>query len=392
MTERLYNEDSHRKEFRAVVAACEKAKDFWRISLDRTAFFPEGGGQGGDSGFLNDVEIFDTHEKDGVVWHYARGPLEPGTEVTGRLDWRKRFSRMQQHTGEHIVSGLVHARFGYRNVGFHLGDQDVTLDFDGPISREELAQIEAAANEAVFANLPVQISYPAREELASLSYRSKIEIEGQVRIVTIPGVDVCACCAPHVERTGEIGLIKLTGVQSHRGGVRVNLLAGDRALADYREKEGSVRAVSVLLSAKENRISEAVERLKQEAYDLRGQLMRLNQARIREMAASVPEGSENPVYFEPDLDMDTCREFVNLLTARCRGIVCVFTGGSENGWRYIFGSRTEDTRPLCRALNGRFQGKGGGKPEMVQGSLAGGQEEIRAAVKDFLAKDFLLKA
>ena len=158
MTERLYNEDSHRKEFRAVVAACEKAKDFWRISLDRTAFFPEGGGQGGDSGFLNDVEIFDTHEKDGVVWHYARGPLEPGTEVTGRLDWRKRFSRMQQHTGEHIVSGLVHARFGYRNVGFHLGDQDVTLDFDGPISREELAQIEAAANEAVFANLPVQIS------------------------------------------------------------------------------------------------------------------------------------------------------------------------------------------------------------------------------------------
>ena len=191
--------------------------------MDQTAFFPEGGGQAGDSGFLEDVEIFDTHEKQGIVWHYAKAPLDPGAQVLGRIDWDKRFSRMQQHSGEHIVSGLVHARFGYDNVGFHLGEQEVTLDFNGNITKEELVEIELEANKAVFANLPVQISFPSREELAFLEYRSKIEIEGQVRIVTIPGIDVCACCAPHVKLTGEIGLIKLTGVQSHRGGVRVNI-------------------------------------------------------------------------------------------------------------------------------------------------------------------------
>lgn len=387
MTKRLYYENSHLKEFQATVTACEKFEDFWRISLDRTAFFPEGGGQSGDSGFLNTVEIFDTREDKNGIWHYARTPLEPGSRVTGQLDWQKRLSRMQQHSGEHIVSGLVHARFGYDNVGFHLGEQEVTLDFNGVITREELTELETAANEAVFANIPVQISYPSREELNHLKYRSKIEIEGQVRIVTIPGIDVCACCAPHVERTGEIGLVKLTSVQSHRGGVRVNLLAGSRALLDYREKEGSVKSISVLLSAKENRVTEAVERLRQEAYELKGQLMQQNLTRIQEKAASVSEGTANPVFFEENLDMDACRELVNLLTARCKGIVCVFSGSDINGWRYILGSHTEDVRPLCRHLNEAFQGKGGGKPEMAQGSLKGMQSKIIESILSFTAKN-----
>lgn len=383
MTKRIYYEDSHQKEFSAFVTACENEKDYWRICLDQTAFFPEGGGQNGDSGFLNQAEIFDTQEDQGVIWHYSKCPLDPGTEVTGRIDWTKRFSRMQQHTGEHIVSGLIHARLGYDNVGFHLGDQDVTLDFNGPVSRDELSQIEEAANAVVFSNLPVQISLPSREELVSLKYRSKIEIEGQVRIVTIPGVDVCACCAPHVKYTGEIGLIRLTNVQSHRGGVRINLLAGDRALRDSREKEAAVRAVSVLLSAKENKIPQAVERLKQEAFELKGRLMQLNLAYIQDKAAAVPVGTENPVFFETDLDMDTCREFVNLLTDRCHGTVCVFSGNGSDDWRYILGSRTRDTRQLCRYLNQTFQGKGGGKPEMVQGSLKGKKTDILTAISSF---------
>lgn len=386
MTNRLYYEDSHLTEFPAVVAACEQAKDYWKVSLDQTAFFPEGGGQAGDSGYLNDVEVFDTHEKAGEIWHYTREPLEVGTEVKGILDWNKRFSRMQQHSGEHIVSGLIHARFGYDNVGFHLGEEEVTMDFNGPITREELAEIEAAANQVVFDNVPILISYPGKEELAILDYRSKIEIQGQVRIVTIPDVDICACCAPHVDRTGEIGLIKLTNVQAHRGGVRVNLLAGDRALGDYREKEASVKAISVLLSAKEALVADAVERLKQENFRLTGQLMTLNRALIRDKAAAVPEGSANPVFFEESLDADTGREFVNLLTARCTGIACVFMGNDETGYRYIFGSKTEDTRPLCKELNSQFSGKGGGKPEMVQGSLSGIQEEILGAAQTFLRK------
>lgn len=386
MTNRLYYEDSHLTEFPAVVTACEQTKDYWKVSLDQTTFFPEGGGQAGDSGYLNDVEVFDTHEKAGEIWHYTREPLEVGTEVKGILDWNKRFSRMQQHSGEHIVSGLIHARFGYDNVGFHLGEEEVTMDFNGPITREELAEIEAAANQVVFDNVPILISYPGKEELAILDYRSKIEIQGQVRIVTIPDVDICACCAPHVDRTGEIGLIKLTNVQAHRGGVRVNLLAGDRALGDYREKEASVKAISVLLSAKEALVADAVERLKQENFRLTGQLMTLNRALIRDKAAAVPEGSANPVFFEESLDADTGREFVNLLTARCTGIACVFMGNDETGYRYIFGSKTEDTRPLCKELNSQFSGKGGGKPEMVQGSLSGIQEEILGAAQTFLRK------
>ena len=384
MTDRLFDEDSHLAAFPAVVTACEQEKDYWKVALDQTAFFPEGGGQAGDSGYLNNVKVFDTHEKAGEIWHYTREPLEVGTEVKGILDWDKRFSRMQQHSGEHIVSGLVHARFGHDNVGFHLGEEDVTMDFNGPITKEELLEIEAAANQVVFDNVPILISYPSKEELAILDYRSKIEIQGQVRIVTIPDTDVCACCAPHVNTTGEIGLIKLTNIQSHRGGVRVNLLAGDRALRDYREKEASVKAISVLLSAKESVVADAVERLKQENFRLTGQLMALNRALIRDKAAAVPEGSASPVFFEESLDADTGREFVNLLTARCTGIACVFMGNDESGYRYIFGSKTEDTRPLCKELNGQFGGKGGGKPEMVQGSLSGTQEDLMGAVETFL--------
>ena len=384
MTDRLYYEDSHLAAFPAVVTACEQEKDYWKVALDQTTFFPEGGGQAGDTGYLGEIEVFDTHEKNGEIWHYTRQPLEVGAEVKGVLDWKKRFSRMQQHSGEHIVSGLIHTRFGYDNVGFHLGEEEVTMDFNGSISREELAEIEAAANQVVFGNVPIQISYPSREELEILDYRSKIEIEGQVRIVTIPDVDVCACCAPHVNNTGEIGLIKLTNVQSHRGGVRVSLLAGDRALCDYREKENSVKAISVLLSAKEAVVADAVERLKQENFRLTGQLMALNKTLIQNKAASVAEGTANPVFFEENLDADTSREFVNLLTARCGGIACVFTGNDETGYRYIFGSKLKDTRPLCKALNEQFGGKGGGKPEMVQGSLSGTQEELMGAVETFL--------
>lgn len=378
MTRKLYYEDSHMQEFTATVLSCEAHKDTFRIALDATAFFPEGGGQGGDTGFLNDIEVFDTHEKEEIIWHYTKQALVPGTLVTGRIDWDKRFSRMQQHSGEHIVSGLVHARFGYDNVGFHLGDGETTLDFNGPVSKEELAQIELAANQVVWRNLPIQVSYPSKEELASLEYRSKIEIAGQVRIVTFPGVDVCACCAPHVNFTGEIGLIKLVSVQAHRGGVRVTMLAGGRALLDYREKEASVKTVSVLLSAKEALVTDAVERIKQENFQLTGRLMQFQDAMVRDKAASVPEGTENIAFFEESLDAATMREFVNLLTARCSGIACVFVGNDNDGYRYVLGSAHVDVRPLCKKLNETFHGKGGGKPEMVQGSLNGAEKAIRA--------------
>lgn len=264
MTEKLFYKDSHMQMFQAIVQECCKDGENYKIRLDRTAFFPEGGGQYADHGTLNEYEVHDVQEEQGDVWHYTSHPFEAGDVVEGKIDWQERFEKMQQHTGEHIISGLVHARFGYNNVGFHLGDDSCTMDFDGEISKEELAEIEWKANEAVVKNLEVQVTYPSKEELENIAYRSKIEIEGQIRIVTIPGYDVCACCAPHVKTTGEIGQIKLTNAQRYKGGVRITMLCGFRALCDYRQKLSATRQISASLCAKENETAEAVEHLKEE--------------------------------------------------------------------------------------------------------------------------------
>ena len=378
MTRKLYYENSYQKDFTAVVTDCQAFADTFRIYLDQTAFFPEGGGQSGDTGLLDGLEVFDTQEEKGLIWHCTRQAIAPGTQVTGQIDWQKRFGRMQQHSGEHIVSGLVHKHFHYNNVGFHLGEAETTLDFDGPITKKELLKIEQEANRAVWDNLPIEITYPSPKTLTKLKYRSKIEIEGQVRIVTIPGIDICACCAPHVSRTGEIGLIKLTGVQSHRGGVRICLLAGARALTDYEEKEQNTKAISALLSVKEKDTARAVDRLKQENYDLIGQILKLKKSLIHQKAAAIPDRSKNAAFFEQDMDAVTARELVNLLTKRCTGIAGVFIGTDATGYRYILGSAAEDVRPLCQQLNEAFHGKGGGKPEMVQGTLHGTEEELRS--------------
>ena len=189
-TVKLFYEDTAVKEFDAAVLSCGPVKDGYEAVLDRTAFFPEGGGQYGDTGWIDGIPVTDTREKGGIIYHYVKEPLEAGRQVHGRLDWDIRFERMQQHSAEHIVSGIIHRRFGYENVGFHLGADYCTMDFNGPITKEQLREIEEEANRAVFADLPVYVLYPDKETLAQMEYRSKIEIEGQVRIIEIPGIDV----------------------------------------------------------------------------------------------------------------------------------------------------------------------------------------------------------
>ena len=389
-TKKLYYEDSHRKEFTATVLSCEERltakgkKDGYAVVLDQTAFFPEGGGQFGDRGWIDDVEVYDTHEKGGVILHYTKTPVEAGTTVVGKLDFAERFSRMQEHSGEHIVSGIVHRLHGYDNVGFHLGSENTTLDFNGELSEEQLLEVEQLANEAVFADLPVEISYPSKEELKTLDYRSKIEIEGQVRLVEIPSVDICACCAPHVNHTGEIGMIKLIACDRHRGGCRVTMLAGVRALKDYQEKQAQVTAVSVALSAKPDKIGEAVLRLKEQQEATRFQLNRMQAIYLEQKLDSISPEDTFTLLFEEDLDNVAVRNFVNSAVERFEGICAAFVGTDEKGYRYILGSKNKDVRELAKELNTRFAGKGGGKPEMVQGSLTGAETEIRAAIGDFL--------
>ncbi len=402
MTEKLYYTDSHIKEFDAVVRECIQADDGYRVVLDRTAFFPEGGGQYADTGFLvvqdkkeaeagmkddteagadngESIRVLDAHEKSGIIYHYTDRPLAAGTPVRGWIDWERRFESMQQHTGEHIISGLVHGRFGYNNVGFHLGADYCTMDFDGPITKEELTEIELEANRTVYRNLDIEVLYPSKEALKNMEYRSKIEIEGQVRIVNIPGVDTCACCAPHVKKTGEIGNIKLVNMVNYKGGERIYMLCGFRALTDYKEKEESAKAISALLCAKESEIAEAVGRLKEEQVSLKGKITELKRRILKYRAEEIDVSKAVTAIFDKELEGNEPRELMNQLLERGAKVCAVFAGTDADGYRYVIGSHSEDVRPFSKRLNETFHGRGGGKPEMVQGSLTGTEDAVRKA-------------
>lgn len=387
-TEKLYYKDSHMKEFTATVVSCEEKqtakgeKTGYRVVLDRTVFFPEGGGQPGDVGWLDNVEVFDTHEKNGTICHETKEALTPGQKVKGKLNFDVRFDRMQQHSGEHIISGLVHNLYGYDNVGFHLGEEITTLDFNKELTAEQVQDLELWANRAVFENVPVQILYPTKEQLKAVNYRSKIEIEGQVRIVSIPGYDICACCAPHVDRSGEIGLIRIISCERHRGGCRMTILCGFRALADCRKKQQSVTEISVALSAKPDKVGEAVLHMKEQQSLLRERLNHMQERYLHQKLTELTGNEQNVCLFEEELDNIAARNFVNSAVERCEGICGVFIGTDESGYHYILGSRTVDLMKFSRKLNERFQGKGGGKPEMVQGSLTGRAQEIQKEIME----------
>ena len=370
---KLFYEDTTITDFTATIISCEPVADKkqYRILLDATAFFPEEGGQSADKGTINELPVLDVQIKNDLIYHYLEQPLEPGTTVTGHVDWEQRFDFMQQHSGEHIVSGLVHNRFGYNNVGFHLSNNEVTLDFNGELTPEQLKEIELKANEIIYQNLPVEISYPSKEELAALSYRSKIEIEGQVRIVTIPGVDVCACCAPHVAHTGEIGMIKITNCQSHRGGVRLNILCGARALADYNKKQDSVTAISVALSAKQDLIADAVLKLKEDMLRQQERINTLQAQLLNFRVSTLPAPSEcdNAVLFVDKMDTIAIRNTVNTLVECYTGYCGVFSGDEETGYSFIVGSKTKNCKELAQILRTELGAKCGGNTPMIQGSV-----------------------
>jgi alanyl-tRNA synthetase len=378
MTEKLFYEDSHIKEFTATVKACHQENKYFEVVLDRTAFFPEGGGQYADAGRLNEIPVIDVREQDGVIFHITKSPLTEGEEVHGRIEWELRFMKMQQHTGEHIVSGLIHDRFGYRNVGFHLGTRDCTMDFNGEISKEEMEEIEVLANGAVAANVDVQISYPTDEELIDLEYRSKIEIEGQVRIVTIPKYDACACCAPHVKKTGEIGLIKLTDVQRYKSGVRISMLCGFRALEDYGKKQWNIKRISNLLCAKEEEVFDAVNRLKEENIRLKENVRDIQNKVLEYKSKSVLPDQKFVCFFEGELDGNSSRVLMNQVLKQGKTVCAVFWETGKDEYGYVMGSSILDMRSFAKEINENFQGRGGGKPEMVQGALKGRESEVRA--------------
>ena len=379
-TIRLYDADAYQTEFEATVLACEEVekKDgrVYQVWLDQTLFFPEEGGQSPDMGTIDGVEVLDVQIKNDVITHTLAAPLTVGTTVKGVVDWKHRFYNMQQHSGEHIFSGIVHKKFGYDNVGFHLSDSIVTMDFNGVITPEEITEIEEKVNQAIIENIPVEASYPSKEELKELDYRSKIEIEGQVRIVTIPGYDVCACCAPHVRRTGEIGSLKVMNVQSYKGGVRVSILCGFRALDAFRQKADIITELMAEFSTSQEAIIDNVKKLKGANQTMKNQLAAAKQELMEYKVSAIPEDSENAILFEADLETPVVRGVVNGLVEKFAGISAVFVGNDENGYQFIVGSKNKDCRQIAATLREKLSARGGGSDKMIQGSVAATQLQI----------------
>lgn len=375
-TKRLYYEDAYINEFTATVLECREEQNGYGILLDQSAFYPEGGGQPSDRGQIDGTEVVDVKEKCGELIHFTKEPVEKGRKVSGNIDWKRRFDLMQQHSGEHMVSGLIHEKYGYDNVGFHMGSDIVTIDFNGPLTMEELFVIEQKVNQKVWENTNVEIWYPSAQELDSLPYRSKKELTGKIRIVRFPGADLCACCGTHVKQTGEIGIIKILSCEKFREGVRVEMVSGRRVLEHLNMLQEQNHQISVLLSAKPSCTANAVSRLYEENFSLKGRVMQMEEKYFREEADKW-SGKGDVLLVCSEMETESVRRLADAVMHTCGGRCAVFAGDDKNGYKYAMGQENGDLRDLTKEMNQTLQGRGGGKPFFVQGSVKSTEQEIR---------------
>ena len=374
-TIKLYDKDAYIKEFDAAVLSCEQDGACYKVVLDQTAFFPEGGGQQSDKGTIAFAEVTDVQIKDGVIYHAVSAPLEVGEKVGCKLDWDTRFRRMQNHTGEHIVSGIANSLYGCTNVGFHMG-KEITVDFDIELTKEQIKQIEVTANEAVFKNVSVYAEYPEASVLETLEYRSKLELTEDVRIVTIEGYDKCACCAPHVKSTGEVGIVKILDSMRHRGGTRLFMLCGQDAYEDYCIKTENLYEIAVALCAKHNEERTAFRKLCEENAELKQKCAALSKELTKLKSENTESINGITVFFEEDADMQSIRNLALETAKKSDAVVAVFSG-KECNYKYAVSSMSTSVREFAQKLNAEFNGRGGGSDELVQGNINTTEDEIR---------------
>ena len=375
-TRKLYYADSHLKEFSSVVTGCAEVKGGWCVTLEATAFYPTGGGQNCDLGTLGGANVLDVKEQGEEILHLCDSPMEVGSAVTGRIDWERRFDHMQQHSGEHLVMGQVYEKFGYHNVGFHMGTGLVTIDLDGPVTWEELMEIEGKVNRIIWENRPVRTWYPSAEELPGVKYRSKKALPWPVRIVEFDGADTCACCGTHVKSTGEIGLVKFVSCIKFKEGVRIELASGKRAMELFRNIFEQNRQVSQTFSAKILETGAAAQKfnemLLQEKYRAVGL-----QRKVFGVIADSYAGTALALHFEENLNPGQVRELADAIAEKAEtAVVC--SGADESGYCICIISKTADTRALGKAVNGALNGRGGGKPGAFQGSIQASRAQIEA--------------
>ncbi len=375
-TKKLYYDDPYQKEFSARVLSCEETKDGYAVVLDRTAFYPEGGGQPADHGTLGAARVLDVHERDGVVTHRCDAALPVGETVDGALDWARRFDHMQQHSGEHICSGMICARWGCDNVGFHMGADVVTIDFNAEIAWEDLMELEKRANAYLCEDHEIEIGLYRGAALDAIDYRSKKPIEGDVRIVSFPGADCCACCGTHVRRSGEVGVVKFLSCQKFREGVRIELLCGARAYRHLAATWEQNLRVAQSLSVKPTDSAAAVARLEDEHGALKLRAARLEAQVFAQVAARLA-GQGDVLLFEEDMSPDSVRKLCDAVMNECGGRCAVFAG-KDGAWKYAVGQAGGDLRALVKSLNAALSGRGGGKPFFAQGSASCTKAEIEA--------------
>lgn len=376
MTKKLYDIDSHLFEFTATVIDSYPFADGFATILDQTAFFPEGGGQASDVGFLDDAKVYDVQIKDEIIYHYTTKQFQKGANVNGRIDSCRRFDYMQQHSGEHIVSGVAHSLYGCENVGFHLGADIVTLDFDKPLSKEQILKIEQLANEAIFKNVKFNTYYPDEETLSTLDYRSKKELSGAIRIVEIENTDMCACCAPHVKQAAEIGIIKLLDSEKLRGGVRIEMKCGKRALDDFNEKYDNVRKISSALAVRQNEVALGVDRLLEGIKELKYKITGLKKQIIESKVAVFENKAEKTCIFETDLEIKELQIFADSLYKAYGGIRAVFSP-ADNCFSFAVCGESDALDDFFKTFKAEFTVRGGGRNGMVQGTVIATEKELQ---------------
>ena len=380
-TRKLYYEDPFQKGFATTVVSCDEVKGGYAVVLAETAFYPEGGGQPYDTGVLGEANVLEVHEKNGVITHLCDKPFEVGKSVSGKIDWARRFDHMQQHSGEHICSGLICARFHCDNVGFHMGADTVTIDFNADISWEELLEIEQTANLYIYEDHPIDIQFHRGTELDAIDYRSKKPLEGDVRIVAFPGADCCACCGTHVLRSGQVGLVKFLSVQKFREGVRIELLCGQRALDYLSRTWEQAKTIGQHLSVKPVDAAAAVERLEGELSALKMRCAGLEEAVFAGIAAE-QAGKGNVLLFQPPMKPDSVRKLADAVSKACGGLAAVFAGEGSH-YAYALGRADgQDISAAVKALNGALHGRGGGRNGFAQGSVEAAQSAIEAFFKE----------
>lgn len=368
MTKKLYDLDAYKTSFEATVLEVTPSEKGYLTILDQTLFFPEEGGQTPDKGVFGNAQVLDIQIKGDTITHLLDTELAVGNSYTGEIDWEHRFSNMQNHTGEHIFSGIVNKKYGYNNVGFHLSDSIVTMDYDGVLTKEQAAEIEREANEIIWKSIAVNPFFPTPEEAAALEYRSKIEITEGLRIVEIPDVDMCACCAPHVKSTAEVGIIKVLSVQNYKGGVRLSILCGRRAFLDYAGKAEITSALTNLYSSKEDEIVGCATKYLNETKELSSKIKDLESKALFEKLGNINPDDKLSIIYVDSLPGNVVREGVNKMMEASNNVCGIFSGNDIDGYSFVIGSKSIDVTPYAEAIRAEG-GKCGGSSQMIQGKV-----------------------